>query len=82
MTISADGLLARFDPEKSLIDFPGGTKKYSLRFDHHSGYCWSLINYIKPEFEDRKIALVANVVTQSIGGLKKMGNPFRFIGTS
>jgi hypothetical protein len=33
ITISADGLLASFDPEQGFIDFPGGAKKFTIRFD-------------------------------------------------
>jgi hypothetical protein len=65
ITISVDGLLASFDPEKSFIDFPGGAKKFSIRFDHYSGYYWSLVNNIKPEFEEQEPALVRNTLSLS-----------------
>ena len=65
MTVRADGLQARFDPEKGFIDFPGGTKKFSIRFDHHSGYYWSLVNNIKPEFEDQEPIFVRNTLSLS-----------------
>ena len=47
--ISEDGKTARFDPESGFVDFPGGAKKFTIRFDPVSKLYWSLSNYIPPE---------------------------------
>jgi hypothetical protein len=47
--ISADGKTAQFDP-KDFIDFPGGCKKFTIRYDATSKRYWTLSNYV-PEAE-------------------------------
>lgn len=42
--ISDDGERARFDPENGFINFPGGAKKFTIRFDPQSKAYWSLVN--------------------------------------
>jgi len=42
--ISADGREASFDPDGGIIEFPGGAKKFTIRFDPVSGRYWSLVN--------------------------------------
>jgi hypothetical protein len=44
--ISKDGKTATFDPAKDFIHFPGGTKKFTIRFDPQSKRYWSLTNYV------------------------------------
>ena len=44
--VSADGKKAVFDPQEGFIDFPGGCKKFTIRFDPASKLYWSLTNYI------------------------------------
>jgi hypothetical protein len=46
ITISKDGKKATFDPNKGFIDFPGGCKKFAVRYDSISGKYWSLSNYV------------------------------------
>jgi hypothetical protein len=36
-----------FDPEKNFISLPGGTKKFTIRFDSISNKYWSLVNWIQ-----------------------------------
>lgn len=51
--ISADGKTATFDPAADFIDFPGGCKKFTIRFDPVSKYYWTLSNYVPPaEYND------------------------------
>lgn len=45
-TISADGQRATFDPQTGFIDFPGGCKKFTIRFDAVSQRYWSLANFV------------------------------------
>ena len=44
--ISADGQELSFDPAKDLIAFPGGAKKFTIRYDKVAGKYWSLVNII------------------------------------
>ena len=48
--ISSDGRTASFDPAKDFVHFPGGSKKFTIRFDPASKRYWSLSNYIPPKF--------------------------------
>jgi hypothetical protein len=40
--ISADGKQASFDPETGFVRFPGGAKKFTIRFDPETKQYWSL----------------------------------------
>ncbi len=51
--ISADGKTASFDRESGFAPFPGGSKKFVIRYDGTSGRYWTLANYIP---EDVKAA--------------------------
>jgi hypothetical protein len=44
--ISSDGKTATFDAAKDFVRFPGGTKKFTIRFDPRTKRYWSLTNYI------------------------------------
>ena len=46
--VSADGRNAQFDPTSDFIDFPGGAKKFTIRYDAKSKLYWSLANYVLP----------------------------------
>ena len=48
--ISADGRTATFNPATDFIDFPGGTKKFTVRYDAASGKYWSLTNHVPEQF--------------------------------
>jgi hypothetical protein len=48
--ISADGKQATFDPAKDFIDFPGGSKKFTIRWDAKSKHYWALANYVPVEY--------------------------------
>ena len=49
--ISADGRAASFDPATGFIDFPGGAKKFSIRFDAVSDRYWSLATIVPERHE-------------------------------
>ena len=38
-----------FDPKKDIVDFPGGAKKFTIRYDSVSDRYWSLVNSVSPE---------------------------------
>jgi hypothetical protein len=42
--ISDDGKSATFDPTTGFVDFPGGAKKFAIRFDPKSKLYWALSN--------------------------------------
>ncbi|MEU0564902.1 sialidase family protein [Nonomuraea sp. NPDC005983] len=44
MHIGDDGLSATFDPDCDVIPFPGGSKKFTIRYDVPSGRYLSLVN--------------------------------------
>lgn len=48
INISDDGREANFNPETGFIDFPGGNKKFTIRYDPRTEHYWSLANYIPP----------------------------------
>jgi hypothetical protein len=49
--ISADGKKASFDPTNDFIEFPGGSKKFTIRFDPQSKRYWSLANPVPKKFQ-------------------------------
>ncbi|MDO4574937.1 MAG: ADP-ribosylglycohydrolase family protein [Planctomycetia bacterium] len=46
--LSADGTQLSFDPEKDILDFPGGGSKFCIRYDAVSKKYWGLTNWIQP----------------------------------
>ncbi len=52
--VSEYGLTSEFNQEKDFIDFPGGSKKFSIRYDNETKLYWTLSNVISPEFMDVK----------------------------
>jgi hypothetical protein len=46
VNISPDGLRASFDPAHGFVNFPGGAKKFTLRYDPASKLYWSLAGII------------------------------------
>lgn len=52
VNISRDGETVSFTPKTGFIDFPGGTKKFTIRYDRVSKKYWSLVNYIPDEYAD------------------------------
>jgi len=47
--ISEDGKHAVFNPQTGFIDFPGGSKKFTIRRDPKGGSYWALSNYVPPD---------------------------------
>ncbi len=48
--ISSDGKKAVFDPETGFVSFPGGSKKFTIRYDDKSARYWTLSNAIPKKF--------------------------------
>jgi hypothetical protein len=60
--ISDDGRSAAFDPARDFVDFPGGAKKFTIRFDAKSKLYWSLVNYVPPAYVAQNPDRVRNTV--------------------
>lgn len=60
--ISADGQNAVFDAGTGFIDFPGGAKKFTIRFDPVSKMYWTLSNPVLPQHQDPDPGRVRNAV--------------------
>jgi len=52
--ISDNGKTATFDPETGFINFPGGAKKFTIRWDPQSKRYWTLANWIPPRHAKEK----------------------------
>lgn len=52
VTVSDDGKTATFNPETDFFDFPGGAKKFTIRYDKQSDLYWSLATIIPKKHED------------------------------
>jgi hypothetical protein len=44
--ITDNGKLATFDPDRDFIDFPGGAKKFTIRFDPSTKKYWTLASIV------------------------------------
>jgi len=70
--ISPDGKKATFDPDKDFIRFPGGSKKFAIRYDAKSGRYWTLTNHIpddvKAQYPSRNPASIRNTLALASSG--------------
>lgn len=48
--VSDSGNKISFDPDNGFINFPGGTKKFTIRYDGVTNKYWSLVNYIPEKY--------------------------------
>jgi len=62
VNVSKDGLKASFDPSTGFIDFLGGARKFSIRFDQKSNRYWTICNMITPEFAGMDAGSVRNTL--------------------
>lgn len=60
--ISADGRRATFDANADFIDFPGGTKKFTIRYDPVSSLYWTLANPVLPKHRSTNPGRVRNAL--------------------
>jgi len=60
--ISDDGKRATFDPETGFIDFIGGARKFSVRFDPVSKRYWTICNMVTDEYKHLSAASVRNTL--------------------
>lgn len=62
VNISTDGKTATFDPETGFMDFVGGARKFTIRYDEKSKRYWTLANMVKEEFKHLGAASVRNTL--------------------
>jgi len=60
--LSRDGKTATFDPATGFVDFPGGAKKFTIRFDARSGLYWSLANYVPEAYRSGQAPRTRNTL--------------------
>ncbi|MHC4623997.1 MAG: FG-GAP-like repeat-containing protein [Planctomycetota bacterium] len=60
--ISADGKSIFFDPDRDIIDFPGGSKKFTIRYDKVSKQYWSLTNIVPRRDKTLRASLHRNIL--------------------
>ncbi|MBI5092885.1 MAG: exo-alpha-sialidase [Candidatus Hydrogenedentes bacterium] len=60
--VSRDGRKATFNPKKDFVSFPGGSKKFTIRFDPQTKLYWSLSNYIPEKHRGPKPATTRNTL--------------------
>jgi hypothetical protein len=60
--VSDDGRTATFDLQAGFIDFPGGAKKFTIRYDPASKMYWTLSNPVLPAHRDPDPGRVRNAV--------------------
>jgi hypothetical protein len=63
--ISEDGKNASFDPATGFVKFPGGAKKFLIRYDLQTKRYWVLHNIVTPPFKDRSPGSVRNTLALS-----------------
>ena len=62
VNISDDGLRASFDPATGFLDFVGGARKFSIRYDAKSKRYWTICNMVTDEFLIMSAASVRNTL--------------------
>jgi hypothetical protein len=61
--VSKDGKTVRFDPDDDIVDFPGGAKKFTIRYDEQSQAYWTLSNPVMPKHAaETKAASIRNTL--------------------
>jgi hypothetical protein len=71
VNIGDDLKTASFDPTTGFLNFAGGARKFTIRYDEISKRYWAITNLIKPEFASLPAGKVRNtLVLQSSSDLK------------
>ncbi|MCE5347622.1 MAG: glycoside hydrolase [Bacteroidales bacterium] len=69
--IGEDGLTASFDPATGFMDFIGGARKFTIRYDEKSKCYWTIANMISDEYTGMDAGSVRNkLVLKSSPDLK------------
>jgi len=74
--VSPDGKISSFDPATGFIPFDGGSKKFTIRYDHKSNLYWTISNIIPEKMRQahpkRKTSSIRN--TQALLSSKDLIN--------
>jgi hypothetical protein len=62
MRLSLGGDSLTFDPSTGFLDFPGGCKKFTIRYDSVSRCYWSLTNWVHPDDEGGDVERTRNTL--------------------
>jgi len=62
VNISEDGKTATFDPSTGFLDFAGGARKFTIRYDEKSKCYWTISNMIPDEFSGMDAGSVRNTL--------------------
>ena len=60
--VSADGKKTSFDPATGFVPFPGGGKKFTVRFDPRSRLYWSLATIVPPRHRAENPGSIRNTL--------------------
>jgi len=61
--VSKEGKTVRFDPDNDIIDFQGGAKKFTIRYDEQTKAYWTLSNPVMPKHAaETKAASIRNTL--------------------
>lgn len=60
--VAEDGRRISFDPKTGFIAFPGGAKKFTIRYDPLSKHYWSLASIIPPDYREERPGRVRNTL--------------------
>ncbi len=60
--LSADGLKTSFDPATDFVNFPGGAKKFAIRFDPASKLYWSLASIVHERHRAKNPGTIRNTL--------------------
>ncbi len=61
--VKFDGQKAAFDDATGFVDFPGGSKKFTIRFDPKSGRYWALASTLAPGAKAKQPSDVRNTLS-------------------
>lgn len=53
VNVSDDGRISAFDKEKDFIKFPGGSKKFTIKFDEKAQRYLAIVNYVPKEYRGK-----------------------------
>ena len=63
--ISKNGKKVSFNPTTGFVKFPGGAKKFTIRYDPQTKRYWTLRNIVAPQFKDMNPSSVRNTLVLS-----------------
>jgi hypothetical protein len=62
VSVSPDGKALHFDSARDMVSFPGGAKKFTIRFDQASASYWTLTSATPAEFQKGKPNPIRNTL--------------------